>query len=159
MAKIIELNFDSISPTLIEGPDDLCIEEQGGEMSDFRMPTTEEMNTQDFSLWMSEHITVVFDGDLDDPSCFSEIEVVGISVPSQTAYTSAGLSTDLTLYLNVTPSEGEVDDEMIDDLFHLIVFEVDFEDYSITLSNFEGYCGEVVDETPELVGKDAKWSN
>jgi hypothetical protein len=109
-----------------------------------------------------ECLSAVFDGDLDDPDLFEEIELVGVDGPSQAHYSDRGIQiSGATVYLRLklsTKDDVELDDVELDDLFHLVVLQFESDGAVAQFSEWEDYSVQIIDTLPNVRPASIRWS-
>lgn len=125
----------------IETPDDEWIEDYE-ELREFDF--AQLFGSEDKTHFCSDKISVLFDGDLDDPSLFSKIKAVGVSGPKYIVEESILTLSDVCFYF-VIESEFELDIENFEDLIHLIEPVIEFEGHTIAYGDFSDWSVDLED--------------
>lgn len=155
--SFVKLTIDTAYPTMVEGADDLILEPGDG-IEQFRFSGTENLESYSLSNWAFEHIQIVFDGELDDPGTIEEINAVGVAefgeqdchYDEERGLTVSGIE----IYLEVkAQDDGEIDEDALEDIFHIIVLSIQVDDKEMSFSEFEGYHVSMVDEIPSNLKK------
>jgi len=158
--NIVCLNIGMARPTLIETDGDDLLEE-ADKISKFRYAGTEDMSDDALNEWVQKKLSLMFDGDLDEPEKFVAISAKGAHGPRNSNYSEDGLLlSDLSIYLEVKTEEEPKEDEL-DDLFHLIVLTIEDGASSSQYTEFEEYSAEIEDEFPseiKLISVDWEYS-
>lgn len=133
------LDFGGANCTYIETHDE-HLDEEGDLKSWFAEKGISEDDTVG---WAAKHLTVIFDGDLDDPEKFKSIKAIGIYGPKVVEIGDGFPSmSGFAVYLEVE-ADSYLSEEELEDIFHLVipVFQIDnatvafteFYDYSVLL--------------------------
>ena len=145
---IVSLTFGGAQATSIEGEENPLIEDLDG-ISEFRFLDTGSMRPSILCNWVKNRINIVFDGDLDNPDHFSSIKAIGIYGPTYADYGYGGLIlSNLSIYLEVRTPKEDLDEDMIDDLFHLVALQVRDGSTCARYKTFIEYYGEIEDILP-----------
>jgi hypothetical protein len=136
----------------IETPDDEWIDDEGLLGFDF----TQLFGSEDKAQFCSNNISVLFEGDLDDPSLFSKIKAVGVSGPKHIVEESILTLSDVCFYFTVE-SESELDVENFEDLMHLIEPVIEFKGYTIAYGDFSDWSADLEDATSNVKPLNIEW--
>lgn len=146
--NLVSLTFGMAIPAMVEDDDDLLLEPGDG-IDEFKFSGTESLDGEALSKWVYEHIDLLFDGSLDEPEKFKAIRCVGIGKfgESDANYEEdQGLVLgDVEVFLEITPTDETLDEDELEDLFHLVVLRVKHEEIEMTYTEFEDYSAEVID--------------
>jgi len=109
---------------------------------------------------MREYIAYGDSGELDEPGKFAAISAKGVHGPRYSNYSEEGLLlSDLSIYLEVK-TEDNLEEDELDDLFHLVVLTIDDGASSSQYTEFENYSAEIEDELPsEMKLISVEWKN
>jgi hypothetical protein len=89
--------------------------------------------------WGAERLTVIFDGDLDNPEKFKSIKAIGIYGPKIFEIGSGGPSmSGFAVYLEVE-ADNDLSEEELEDIFHLIIPVVEDENAIVAFTEFDDY--------------------
>ena len=137
----------------IETPDDDWIDDEE-ELLEFDF--TQLYGSEDKAQFCSSNISVLFEGDLDDPSLFSKIKAVGVSGPKHIVEDSIIALSDVCFYF-VIESETELDEENFEDLIHLIEPVIEFEGYTIAYGDFSDWSVDLEDVQSDTKPLNIEW--
>lgn len=100
-----------------------------------------------WTTWAENHLTVIFDGQLDQPEKFKSVKATGIYGPKLFEFNngSAFLSS-FAVYLDIY-SEDQLSEEEIEDLFHMMIPVIHDTDTIVAFTEFENYT--ILLETPD----------
>jgi len=156
----ISLNFETMRPRKVVLGNGEILEKDGG-IEDFVFSETTGMQGDMLICWISRHMNIVFDGDLDNPENFSKVKIIGLYGPSSVKYTSDGLAlSDLSIYIEAETSLSEDDIDELEDIFHLIVPIIKSKEGEMEMTEWESYNIEIVEELPSnLQFVEASWSS
>ena len=88
---------------------------------------------------VKQGLGLVFDGCLDSPEKFTSIELVSVNEESSVKCNRRGLEvSDFSFVLEVT-SESGLDEEELEDLFHIVIPKVEIHGAKIGFTDFSDY--------------------
>jgi len=160
MSKIrVLLNVGVAEMTMVEGSDDLLLEDYD-ELQNFKFPGTENYNSEEFSQWISKHISVWFDGDLDEPEKFKSIRYVGSSGPESFNDDECLTLANIGLFFDIELNAEIIDEDELEDIFHLAVFVLQVEGITAEFRELSDYSAEVSTEDPKNYCEEVNvWNN
>jgi hypothetical protein len=151
---LVCLHFGQVTSTLVEDENDLLLEPGDG-IEEFKFAETVDLSPFELSQWVLSRLEVVFDGDLDAPHKFNSITSVGIgSFPEEGAYYSqdCGLVlVGLKIYLKVDPASDELDENDLDDIFHVIVPRISNAGVVMSFTYFQEYSAEIISSIEDYI--------
>jgi hypothetical protein len=109
-----------------------------------------------WTTWAENHLTVIFDGQLDQPEKFKSIKATGIYGPKLFEINNgSALLSGFSVYLDIV-SEDELSEEDIEDLFHMIIPVIHDSDTIVAFTEFEDYSVlfERQDDSARLISVD-----
>lgn len=138
----------------IETPDDDWIDDEE-ELLEFDF--TQLFGSDDKVQFCTDNISVLFDGDLDDPALFSKIKAVGVSGPMYIVEDSILTLSDVCFYFDIE-SETELDEENFEDLIHLIEPVIESKGYTIAYGDFSDWSAELEDMPSDTKPLNIEWA-
>lgn len=138
----------------IETPDDDWIDDEE-ELLEFDF--TQLFGSDDKVQFCTDNISVLFDGDLDDPALFSKIKAVGVSGPRYIVEDSILTLSDVCFYFDIE-SETELDEENFEDLIHLIEPVIESKGYTIAYGDFSDWSAELEDMPSDTKPLNIEWA-
>lgn len=148
-ANLVSLTFGMAIPSMVEDSEDLLLEPGDG-IAEFRFEGTESLDSDALSKWVFEHIDLLFDGDLDEPEKFKAIRCVGIGKfgESDADYDEdQGLVlSDIEVFIEIIPTGNPLEEDELEDLFHLVVLRVKQNEIEMTYTEFEDYSAENIEK-------------
>lgn len=138
----------------IETPDDDWIDDEE-ELLEFDF--TKLFASEDKAQFCSGNISVLFEGDLDDPDAFSKIKAVGVSGPKHIVEDSILCLSAVCFYFEIE-SETELDEENFEDLIHLIEPVIESKGYTIAYGDFSDWSVELEDMPSDAKPLKIEWS-
>jgi hypothetical protein len=141
------LSIGEAELTMVEGDDDLLLEDYD-ELQSFKFPGTENYNSEEFSQWLSKHISVWFDGDLDEPEKFKSIKYVGSSGPESFSDGECLKLANIGLFFDIELNVEIIDEDELEDIFHLAVIVLQVDGISAEFRELSDYSAEVSTEDP-----------
>ena len=138
------LSIDGLNVTSIESAAGDWVDDPAA-LASHRFPGTETWSNDELKALVCAHITLEFDGDLDDPSLFKTARATTVCGPTHVSYTESGMQlSGLAIYLQVETSR-ETDESELEDLFHLVVPKIvdggliyrftEFQSYEVVLED------------------------
>lgn len=144
------LSIDGLNVTSVESAAGDWIDDAAA-LARHRFPSTETLREDDLRAFACAHITVEFDGDLDDASLFKNVVAKSVCGPTHVSYTQSGMQlSGLAIYMEVETSR-EADELELEDLFHIVVPKIDASGVTYRFTEFQSY--EVVLEDEPDDGK------
>lgn len=147
------LNLGLMGIKYIETPDDDWIEDEE-ELLEFDF--VQLFGSEDKAQFCSDNISILFEGDLDDPSLFSKIKAVGVSGPKYIVEESILTLSDVCFYF-VIESDSELNIENFEDLIHLIEPVIEFEGYTIAYGDFSDWSADLEDAPSDAKPLNIEW--
>jgi hypothetical protein len=118
---------------------------------------TQLFGSDDKVQFCADNISVLFDGDLDDPALFSKIKAVGVSGPRYIVEDSILTLSDVCFYFDIE-SETELDEENFEDLIHLIEPVIESKGYTIAYGDFSDWSAELEDMPSDTKPLNIEWA-
>lgn len=89
--------------------------------------------------WAAKHLTIIFDGDLDDPEKFKSIKAIGIYGPNVVEIGDGAPSmSGFAVYLEVE-SDTDLSEEELEDIFHLVIPVIKSDNTIVAFTEFDDY--------------------
>jgi hypothetical protein len=102
-----------------------------------------------WTTWAENHLTVIFDGQLDQPEKFKSVKATGIYGPKLFEFNdSSAFLSGFAVYLDIY-SEDQLSEEEIEDLFHMMIPVIHDTDTIVAFTEFENYT--VLFEKPDNI--------
>lgn len=129
------LDFGGANCTYIEIDEDHLDEED-----DLNSWFAEKGMSEDDALgWATKNLTVIFDGDLDDPEKFKSIKAIGIYGPNVVELGDGAPSiSGFAVYLEVE-ADSDLSEEELEDIFHLVIPVIESDNAIVAFTEFEDY--------------------
>jgi len=157
-SRIVCLNFESILSTLVETEDGDYLDDPE-DIGEYRFKGTEHLDAKELTLWCHNNLDIEFDGDLDNPELFKSITAIKLFGPNLAEYGEEGLIIeDASFYLEVE-SETELDEDDLDDLFHMAVPKIEIEGCKMAFTEFEEYQSSFEDVPEDGKRLSVIWKN
>jgi len=129
------LDFGGANCTYIETEED-HFDEEGDLNSWFAGKGISEDNAVD---WAVKNLTVIFDGNLDDPEKFKSIKAIGIYGPNVVEIGDGAPSmSGFAVYLEVS-SDSDLSEEELEDIFHLVIPIIESDNTIVAFTEFDDY--------------------
>ncbi|MFD1510716.1 hypothetical protein [Lacimonas salitolerans] len=129
------LDFGGANCTYIETNEDHLDEEE-----DLNAWFAENGISEDDAVgWATKSLTVIFDGDLDDPEKFKSIRAIGIYGPNAVEVGDGIPSiSGFAVYLEVEADSG-LSEEELEDIFHLVIPVIEINNARVAFTEFNDY--------------------
>jgi len=138
----------------IETPDGDWVDDEEGLLEfDF----TKLFGSNDKAQFCNNNISLLFEGDLDDPEIFSKIKAVGVSGPRHIVEDSILTLSDVCFYFDIE-SETELDEEDFEDLIHLIERVIESKGYTIAYGDFSDWGAKLEDMPSDIKPLNIEWT-
>ena len=122
------------------------------------------LSPEELHAWATNNLTVVFDGDLDNPENFKKIKAIGLYGPNIVDLSEGSLSlSGFSVHLEVEyESDIQFSEEDFEDIFHLIIPVIKDSNSTVAFTEFVDYSVIIEDaninirpisvnwETPEI---------
>jgi hypothetical protein len=138
----------------IETPDDDWIDDEE-ELLEFDF--TQLFGSDDKAQFCNDSISLLLEGDLDDPEIFSKIKAVGVSGPKHIVEDSILTLSDVCFYFDIE-SETELDEENFEDLIHLIEPVIESKGYTIAYGDFSDWSAGLEDMPSDTKPLNIEWA-
>jgi len=93
----------------------------------------------DAVAWAEKYLTVVFDGELDDPEKFQSIKAIGIYGPNFVEIGDVAPSmSGFAVYLEVE-ADNDLSEEELEDIFHLVIPVIESDNAVVAFTEFDDY--------------------
>lgn len=151
------LSIDGLNATSIETAAGDWIDDLAA-LASHRFPGTETWSDDELTAFVCAHITLEFDGDLDEPDLIKNVVATTIYGPTHVSYTESGMQlSGLAIYLQVETSR-ETDEFELEDLFHIVVPKVVAGGLTYRFTEFQSYEVVLEDEPEEGRKISVTWS-
>ena len=132
------LSIDGLDVTSIESATGDWIDESAA-LARHRFPSTETLSDDELMAFVCAHITLEFDGELDDASLFKNVVATTVYGPTHASYTQSGMQlSGLAIYMQVETSR-ETDESELEDLFHIVVPKIHASGLTYRFTEFQSY--------------------
>ena len=116
------LSFDLMFPSYVKtaNEDEDWIDDPD-ELGAYRFEGTDELEADALTEWVKKHMTIQFDGGLDDPNAFESIKVVKMYGPDACEYSDEGLIVSGACFYLEVGTKQEINEDQLEDIFHIII--------------------------------------
>lgn len=149
----VSLDIGLMDIKYIETPNDEWIDEDE-ELLEFDF--TQLFGSEDKAKFCSDNISVLFEGDLDEPELFSKITAIGVSGPKYIVEESILTLSDVCFYF-IIESESELEEEDFEDLIHLIEPVIEFKGFTIAYGDFSDWSADLEDAPSNRKSLNIEW--
>ena len=150
------ITFGRIAATCIESLSSGDIAEDESELAAIAPQVFTDTSVSSFR----DSVSIVFDGDLDNPDLFQSIQIKGftgpsVASPSDYSFGNFAIYGQARLSDEHDPSEVET---VLEDILHAIVITASLNDYSVDFGNWEEYSITLEDCPAEMLPRSVEWS-